>query len=425
MLDRKFVLNNIDLIRRNIAERRSRPVDLSLLVELEEQYAEKVQELQQLRTDANAAAKKRSAEASEKGRSLRDRERVLRDEVAMVRGRADDLLRAIPNITHTDVPIGGEKDSKVIAVSDSVPRTFDFEPKDHVDLASNLGLLDLAAGSKVAGPGFYFLQGEAVLLEFALQRMVLDRLIAAGFFPQIVPEMARDEIMSGVGYAPRGDESNSYHIEHDDLNLIATSEVALCGRYSGEIIPADRLPLKLCGISHCFRTERSYGRATRGLFRVHQFTKVEMVILCLPVDSERMHAELLDIERSIFDDLKLPYHVLDIASGDLGAPAYRKFDIEAWMPGRGDGGQFSEVTSASNCLDYQARRLNIRYQEQGEKRREYVHTLNATAIAVGRAMIAIFENYQLADGTIAVPEVLWPYFGGLTRLTGESIRQPG
>ncbi|MGI9004506.1 MAG: aminoacyl--tRNA ligase-related protein [Pseudonocardia sp.] len=236
-----------------------------------------------------------------------------------------------------------------------------------------------------------------------------------------MPELAKDEIMTGAGYAPRGDESNSYHLEHGDLNLIATSEIALCGRYAGEVIPAEQLPLKLCGISHCFRTERAYGRSTRGLFRVHQFSKVEMVILCLPADSEQMHGRLLEIERSIFDELGLPYRVLDIASGDLGAPAYRKFDIEAWMPGRGDNGQYSEVTSASNCLDYQARRLNIRYQVAGERRREYVHTLNGTGIAVGRAMIAVLENNQRADGTVAVPEALQPYLGGLEQITGRSI----
>ncbi|MGY2026952.1 serine--tRNA ligase [Nocardia gipuzkoensis] len=420
MLDRKFVLANLPLIERNIADRRSRPVDVALFADLEHQRLSIDKQLQQLRTETKALSRERTPDAALRGRELREQEKALREDLAETTARANELLAAIPNLTHPSTPIGGEDDGKVVGRSAVQPREFDFPIKDHADLASELGILDMAAGSRVAGAGFYFLQGEGVLLELALQRFALDRAIAEGYFPQIVPELANDSTLKGTGYAPRGDESNTYHIENEDLNLIATSEIVLCGRYADQVLEAAHLPIKLCGISHCFRTERAYGRATRGLFRVHQFNKVEMVILCRPDDSEELHQELLQIERGIFDDLELPYQVIDIASGDLGAPAYRKFDIEAWMPGRGDGGQYSEVTSASNCTDYQARRLNIRYKAE-EGKRQPVHTLNGTALAVGRAMIALLENNQDALGNITVPNVLRPYLGGLNTITGTSI----
>ncbi|WP_040840174.1 serine--tRNA ligase [Nocardia brevicatena] len=421
MLDRKFVLANQALIERNIADRRSRPVDVREFAQLEQDRLNKEQQLQQLRHEAKNVSKQRTPDAIEHGRELRAQERELRDEVATLQARADELLAGIPNLTHPSTPIGGEEDGKVIAHGAATPRVVDFPIKDHVDLATDMGILDLTAGSRVAGAGFYFLQGEGVMLELALQRMALDRAMAAGYSPQIVPELARDEILAGTGYTPRGDEANTYHIEGDDLNLIATSEIVLCGRYADQVLNEADLPLKLCGISNCYRTERAYGRATRGLYRVHQFSKVEMVIICHPDDSEQFHDELLTIERGIFDDLEIPYHVIDIASGDLGAPAYRKFDIEAWMPGRGDGGEYAEVTSASTCTDYQARRLGIRYRGEDGKR-HLVHTLNGTSLAVGRAMIAVLENYQNSDGTVTVPEVLRPYLGGLETITGTTLR---
>jgi seryl-tRNA synthetase len=224
--------------------------------------------------------------------------------------------------------------------------------------------------------------------------------------------MARNDVLHGTGYIPRGPETQIYSIADSDLSLIATAEITLGGMLAGSILEPEQLPIKLCGISHCYRTEAgSHGKATRGLYRVHQFTKVEMFAYTLPEASEDMLNYFCDLECRIFDGLGIPYRVVDTATGDLGGPAYRKFDLEAWMPGRGDAGEYGEVTSTSNCTDYQSRRLAIRYRNKNEKGTHFVHTLNGTAIALSRAIIAVIENYQNADGTIAVPEVLRQWMG--------------
>ena len=244
---------------------------------------------------------------------------------------------------------------------------FDFKPLDHVELGEKLDLVDFEGGARVAGHGFYFLKNEAVLLELALQRYALDVLLAEGFTPMTTPDLARNEILEGVGFIPRGPETQIYSIEDTDLSLVATAEITLGGLMAGQTIDAEDLPMKLCGISHCFRTEAgAHGRATRGLYRVHQFTKVEMFAYTLPGESDAMLDYLRDLQCRIFDGLGMPYRVVDTATGDLGGPAYRKFDLEAWMPGRGE---FGEVTSTSNCTDYQARRLNIRYRSRARKAR--------------------------------------------------------
>ena len=279
---------------------------------------------------------------------------------------------------------------------------------DHVDIMTRAGLLDMEAGSAVAGAGFYFLRNAAVLLEMALIRYTLARVAEYGFDLCTTPELVREDILVGTGFTPRGDETNSYLVSDSDLCLIGTAEMPLCGQFRNRIL--DALPVRTCGVSRCFRTERAAGRATRGLYRVHQFTKVELVVLCAPEESEREHRRLLDLERSIFDGLDIPYRVLDIATADLGASAYRKFDIEAWMPGRGADGAVGEVTSASNCLDYQARRLAIRHRGAAGKP-VLAHTLNGTAIATGRAMIALVENHLDGD-RIVLPPALRPFYGG-------------
>jgi len=251
-----------------------------------------------------------------------------------------------------------------------------------------------------------------VLLELALQRFAIDLLMHAGFTPYITPDVAKPEILDGIGYNPRGPETQIYSLANEDLCLVGTAEIPLGGLYKGEILDDDVLPLRLAGLSHCFRTEAgAAGRESRGLYRVHQFSKVEMFALTRPEDSEAMHEELVALEEKIFQALEIPYRVIDVASGDLGAPAYRKFDLEAWMPGRGESGDWGEVTSASNCTDYQARRLGIRMRRTGSKRNEFVHTLNGTAVALSRTPIAILENHQRADGSVAIPKALQPYLG--------------
>jgi seryl-tRNA synthetase len=272
-----------------------------------------------------------------------------------------------------------------------------------------LDLIDFEAGARVAGHGFYFLKNEAVQLELALQHYALDMLMAAGFTPMITPDLARNEVLEGTGYIPRGPETQIYSIEHSDLSLIATAEITLGGWLADQTLDAEQLPIRLCGISHCFRTEAgAHGRATRGLYRVHQFTKVEMFAFTLPEQSDAMLEAFRDLECRLFDGLGIPYRVIDTATGDLGGPAYRKFDLEAWMPGRD---AFGEVTSTSNCTDFQARRLGVRYRVKGEKGTRFVHTLNGTAIALSRGLLSILENYQQADGSVLIPEALQKYVG--------------
>jgi seryl-tRNA synthetase len=246
----------------------------------------------------------------------------------------------------------------------------------------------------------------------ALQQFALRKLVEAGFTPIITPDLARNRILEGIGFTPRGAETQIYSVEDTDLSLIGTAEITLGGMHADDIFDEADLPLKYVGLSHCFRTEAgAAGRASKGLYRVHQFTKVEMFAFTAPEGSGAMHAELLAIEEDIFTSLGVPYRVLDICTGDLGGPAYRKFDIEAWMPGRGDGGEYGEVTSTSDCTDYQARRLNVRYRPTGQKGTRFVHTLNGTAVALSRALIVILENHQRPDGLIDVPEALRPYLG--------------
>src|SRR5262249_16700347 len=318
-------------------------------------------------------------------------------------------LLTIPNLTHPDAPVGNE--NKVLRRVGE-PRKFDFPAKDHIALAETLDLVDFEAGSRVAGQKFYFLKNEAVLLELALVQYAMGKLIAEGYTPIVTPDVARSEVLEGIGFIPRGPETQIYSIENTDLCLIATAEITLGGMHRDQILDELQLPIKYVGLSHCFRTEAGApGRDTRGLYRVHQFTKVEMFAFCAPDQSDPLHQELLQIEEKVFQGLGLPYQVIDTCTGDLGGPAYRKFDLEAWMPGRGQGGEYGEVTSTSNCTDYQARRLNIRYKVPGQKGTGFAHTVSGTAVAVSRAILAILENYQQADGSIIVPEVLRVWLG--------------
>ena len=335
-------------------------------------------------------------------------ERLRETEIAL-----EAALRQLPNFLHPESPRGREEDFKILSTS-GTPRRFDFAPRDHLALAADLDLVDFESAARVTGQKFYYLKREAALLELALQRFALDQLQPHGFIPIVTPDLARPEVIEGLGFSPRGEESQIYSIESHDLCLIGTSEITLGGMYADSILAEEDLPLRLAGLSHCFRTEAgSHGRESRGLYRVHQFTKVEMFVFCRPEDSEAEHAGLLRLEEQIFDALEIPYRVIDIASADLGAPAYRKFDLEAWMPGRGEAGEWGEITSTSNCTDFQARRLKIRFRRSGEtqKKNELVHTLNGTAISNARALVAILENHQQADGSIRIPQALVPYLG--------------
>lgn len=345
------------------------------------------------------------------GRRLKEDVARLEAELAAAEARLAEALRPLPNLIHPAVPDGGEDDARELRRWGAIPR-FDFQPLDHLELGRRLDLIDFEGGARVTGPKFYYLRNEAVLLDLALQRLALEALREEGFTLATTPDLARAEIVDALGFAPRGPETQIYGIADSDLCLVGTAEITLGGLFAGQVLDEDALPVRLAGLSHCFRTEAgSYGRESKGLYRVHQFTKVEMFVATRPEDSEAMHEELLRIEERLFQALEIPYRVLDIAAGDLGAPAIRKFDIEAWMPGRGEGGGWGEVTSTSNCTDYQARRLDARFKRKGAKKTEHLHLLNGTAIAVSRALIALLENHQRADGSIAVPKALQRYAG--------------
>ncbi len=356
------------------------------------------------------APAEREAHVAE-GRRLKDETARVEAALAAAEATLREAMLGIPNLVHPEVPAGGEEASRELRRVGK-PREFDFRALDHVELGRRLDLLDFEGATRVAGTKFYYLKNEAVLLELALQRLAFDLLRAEGFTLFATPDLARPEIVDGIGFNPRGPETQIYSLTNAELCLIGTAEITLGGLYADALLEEGALPLKLAGVSHCFRTEAgAAGRESKGLYRVHQFTKVEMFAFTRPEDSEAMHEHLLELEERLFAVLEVPYRVLDIAAGDLGAPAYRKFDLEAWMPGRGEQGGWGEVTSTSNCTDYQARRLGIRFRRVEGKRTEMVHMLNGTAVAVPRALIALLENHQQRDGSVAIPAALRPYTG--------------
>jgi len=417
VLDLKYILSHPAEVRANCRDRQVN-VDFDRILALSERRSQLIQQRDTLRAEQNAAAKAigqaapadRPAMIAESNR-LKGAIAEADAAAAQVETELTALVKQLPNRTHPDSPRGGEDASREVKRW-GTPRAFDFPAKDHVVLGEALDLIDFAGGSKVAGRNFYFLKNAAVLLELALTRFALDRLMARGYTPATTPDVAKLDVLDGVGFNPRGSESQIYTVEGTDLGLIATAEITLGGLLQDEILPAERLPLKFVGVSHCFRRESgAYGKHSRGLYRVHQFTKIEMFAFTAPEQSDAIHQEMLAVEEELFQALGIPYRILDIATGDLGGPAYRKYDVEAWMPGRGEGGEYGEVTSTSNCTDYQARRLGVRYKVRGEKGTRFVHTLNGTAIAISRGLIAVLENYQQADGSVVIPEVLRPWVG--------------
>lgn len=417
MLDYRFIKENLEAVKETI-KNRNMTSDADKVVELFDRrtaLVTKQQELQQKRNE-NARAMKQKLD-DEKRASLVEAGKKIKEEISEVDGELsrveeslEEAARQIPNMIHPDVPLGKLDTENLEVKKVGVPRKFDFEPMDHVRLGEELELFDFDRGTKVSGPKFYYLKNEAVFLEQALIQYALNTLRRHGFEIFITPDVAREEVLKGIGFNPRGNESNVYSIEDEGTCLVATAEITLGGYHSGEILEKGKLPLLYGGLSHCFRREAgAAGQFSKGLYRVHQFDKVEMFVYSTPEKSDELHEKLREIEEEIFSGLGIPFRVVDTCSGDLGAPAYRKWDLEAWMPGR-NGGEYGEVTSTSNCTDYQARRLNIKYRDDDGKNK-YVHTLNGTAIAVGRAMLAILENFQNADGSVSIPDVLVPFCG--------------
>lgn len=421
MLDLQFLCDNKDAVADN-CRNRGISVNLDQIIELREQRNKLIAECDQLRHEQKEISSQipKASDPEQKqvmiarGKELRGQ---ISDRESRLKAFESELqaeLVLVPNMTHPDAPVSqSEKDFATLRTWGDVP-TFDFEPLDHVALAEKHDLIDFEAGSRVAGHGFYYLKNEAVLLEMALIQYALQKVRSEGFTLYTTPDLARDEVLEGIGFNPRGNETQIYSVQGTDLSLVATAEITLGGLMKDQVLNQADLPIKVAGVSHCFRTEAgSYGKATRGIYRVHQFTKVEMFGFTTPdlEQSNVFHEQVVRIEEELFQGLGVPYRVIDTATGDLGGPAYRKYDLEAWMPGRGDEGSWGEVTSASNCTDYQARRLGIRCKSADFKGTKYVHTLNGTAISIARALIAIIENNQQADGSILIPEVLRKWVG--------------
>ncbi len=417
MLDYKFIKDNLEAVKKNI-EARNMTADADIVVKLYDERTALTTELQNLqqRRNANAQSMKQKLSPEERQKFIEEGKQI-KEEVSRIENilkekeaELEDAARKIPNMANPAVPVGKVDTENLEVKKVGTPRKFDFEVKDHVQIMEALDLIDFERATKVSGPKFYYLKNEAVFLEQALIMYALNTLRKHGFSTFITPDVARQEILTGIGFNPRGNESNVYCIEDEGTCLVATAEITLGGYHSNEIIPKDKLPLFYAGLSHCFRREAgAAGQFSKGLYRVHQFDKVEMFVYSTPEQSDEIHEKLRLIEEEIFTGLGLPFRVVDTCTGDLGAPAYRKWDLEAWMPGR-NGGEYGEVTSTSNCTDYQARRLNVKFKDEDGKNK-YVHMLNGTAIAVGRAMLAIIENYQNADGSVTIPEVLVPFCG--------------
>jgi len=417
MLDLRFIRDNAEFVRKTVSDRfmKADVDEVVRLYDLRNRLLQDVESLRQKRNGNAAAMKgKLSPEARavliEEGKRLKDAIASGEAELADVSTRLAAEASRIPNLAHPEAPVGKEeKDNLEKRRWGTIPR-FDFPPRAHLQLGELLDLIDFDTAAKVTGQKFYYLRNEAVFLELALVRYAMEHLVKRGFTPTITPDIAREEILEGIGFNPRGAESNIYALEGTGTCLVGTAEITLGGYFADQILDREKLPIRMAGLSHCYRKEAGgAGQYSKGLYRVHQFTKVEMFVYALPEDSEEEHLRLLGIEEEIFQGLGIPYRVVDTCTGDLGAPAYRKFDIEAWMPGRGDAGEWGEVTSTSNCTDYQARRLGIRFKDEGKTR--FVHMLNGTAIAVSRALVAILENFQEADGSVRIPESLVRFTG--------------
>ncbi len=418
MLDLRFIKENADAVRQNVKDR-FMSVDVDRVIALYDKRNVLISDIDALRQRRNENAKKMKGPMDQdertklidEGKKLKEDIAALEEEYSSVETHLNAEASRVPNMAHPDAPVGKEdKDNLEISRSGKIPE-FGFTPKNHVELGEELDLIDFDTAARVSGTKFYYLKNEAVILELALSRYAIDLLISKGFMPTITPDIAKEEILEGIGFNPRGDESNIYNIEDTGTCLVGTAEITLGGYHAGQIIDAEKLPVKMAGLSHCFRREAgAAGQYSRGLYRVHQFSKVEMFVYCRPEDSGKIHQELLAIEEELFTGLEIPYRVVDTCTGDLGAPAYRKYDLEAWMPGRGENGEWGEVTSTSNCTDYQARRLGVRFKDDDGKNKN-VHMLNGTAIAVSRAIIAVMENFQTEDGSIRIPKKLVPYTG--------------
>ena len=414
MLDVKFIRENLELVEKSAREKGYK-VDIKEVVRLDDErkaVLAKVEDLRRRRNEVAAKMKggKPAPELIAEGKKLKEELAEKEQLLDKAQKELDALIKSVPNIIFDDVPLGGEEDSVEIKTWGEHHE----EGVDHLDFAVSRDWVDFERGAKVAGSKFYYLKGELALLENALLQYGLSKVLEHGFTYMTVPDMVSSRILEGCGFNPRSSEqSDEYYVEGEDLAMIATAEMPLTGYHMDEIIDEEKLPLLYAGYSPCFRKEAgTYGKYTRGLFRVHQFNKLEMYVFCLAENSKEMHEKLLKIEEEIWQGLEIPYHIVNIAAGDLGAPAAKKYDMEYWSP---VNQKYQEITSCSNCTDFQARAVNVRVRRK-DGSIEFVHTLNGTAIPLARALVVILENYATSDGKLKVPKVLQPYLGGREEL---------
>ena len=408
MLDVKFIRENPELVQSDAAKK-GYDISIKDLLKQDETRRKLKTKADEIRKNRNAineeikqAKGKPDASLIEKTKQLKNELQLIEEEFFQAQEKFDELIQIVPNILGSDVPLGGEEDS--VEIKSWGTRKENAE--DHLEYMTKRGWVDFERGAKVAGAKFYYLKGNGALLENAIYQFALNMLIKEGFEFMTVPHMVTERIAYGSGFAPKSSEESNEYFVNDNLMLIGTAEAPLTGYHADEIINESELPLKYVGYSPCYRREAgAYGKHSRGLFRVHQFNKLEMYIFTTQEDSEKMHQEILSYEEKIWQALNIPYRVVNIAAGDLGAPAAKKYDIEYWSP---VDNAYRELTSCSNCTDFQARNLNIRVRRKnGEV--EILHTLNGTAVSLARSIIAIVENYQQPDGSLIVPEVLKPY----------------
>lgn len=410
MLDIRCIRENADRVQES-AKNKGYDISIVSLLDTDKQRRQLQQQVDKLRMQRNEIASqmkggKPTPELVEKGRSLKEKLVELESELHDIDADFQAQMDAVPNVTLEDVPLGGEEDSVEIKAWGDKRQS----AEDHLNFATRRGWLDFERGAKVAGTKFYYVKGDLMLLENAIYQYALNLLVSKGFTPMTVPHMVSGRVARGSGFTPKSHkESNEYFIDGEDTMLIGTAEAPLTGFHADEIIDEKDLPLLYIGYSPCYRKEAgAAGKFSHGLFRVHQFNKLEMYIFCTPEQSRDMHEKILSIEEEIWQNLGVPYHVINIAAGDLGAPAAKKYDIEYWSP---VDGKYRELTSCSNCTDFQARNLNIRVR-RNDGSLQVLHTLNGTAVSLARSLVAIIENYQTDDGKLRVPEVLRPYMGG-------------
>ena len=415
MLDINFIRQNKELVEKSTKEKLYKNVNIDELLKIDDERKEILKDVEELRKQRNdTAAKMKGGKPSDdlikQGKEIKEKLATEEKKLEEIETKLKTGLKAVPNIIFEDVPLGGEECSVEIKKWGEPKK----EGIDHLDFATSRGWLDFERGAKVAGAKFYYLKGDLALLENALLQFGIKKITEHGFTYMTVPDMVSSRVLEGCGFSPRtSEQSDEYYIEGEDLAMIATAEMPITGYHMDEILDEKDLPKFYAGYSPCFRKEAgTYGKYTRGLFRVHQFNKLEMYSFCLPEQSKEIHEKILAIEEEIWQELGIPYHIINIAAGDLGAPAAKKYDLEYWSP---VNQKYQELTSCSNCTDFQARSVNCRVRRK-DGTVEFVHTLNGTAISLARTMVAVIENYATKDGKLIVPEALKPYLGNKSEL---------